>query len=76
MDLASLWVDRASADLASRRIADEEKLPFLRRKAGFSWGKKIMGAVGSRKPPAHIRRDVINSNARGAGESSENTLTP
>ena len=49
VELSSCLVDQAPADLASRRVNNEEKLRPLRQVADFSWNKTVMRAVGSRK---------------------------
>ena len=69
VELASFLVDRASADLASHLVANEEKLKSLRHAAGFSWNAKVMGAVGCRKLSAFMQSVVINPRAKELAKS-------
>ena len=64
--MASFSVDQASADVASRRVDNEEKPESLRQATGCSWNEEVMRAVGSRKLSAITQRAVINPHAKEA----------
>ena len=63
-ELASFSVDQASADVASRRVDNEEKPKSLRHATGRSWNEEVLRAVGSRKLSAITQRAVINPHAK------------
>ena len=68
VESAGFLVDHASAHLASRRIHNGEKLKSLRHVAGFSWDKKMVGAVGSKQLSATLQRAaLIHAQKRSRG---------
>ena len=74
VESASYLVDQASADLASRRVDNEEKLKTLRHAAGCSWNKKVMRAAGSREFSAILERAATNPRAKGLAKAREMRL--
>ena len=66
--------DTALADIASHRLSNEEKLQSLRHSAGFSWNRKITGAVGSREPSASVQRAAISSVLQELAEALKTRL--
>ena len=64
VESASYLADQASANLASRRVDNEEKLKSLSHVAGFGWNEKVMGAGGSRNLSAIMQRAAINPRAK------------
>ena len=67
--MASFLVDQAPADVASRRVNNEEKLKSPRHVAGFSWNKKVVRAVGSREPSAIMQMAAFDPRTKGPAEA-------